>query len=151
MGRRDESPEEGAAPAKTTLQVGNLTRNVKEAHLKEIFGNFGQVVAVHLAIDKDVDLPKGYGYVDFESRQEAEDALAHMNHGQMDGEVISVEFIHIPSSKNKAPPAKKAAARERSRTPPRKKAAAKKGGASSSSSSAGSSSSSPSPAPRKRK
>ena len=46
-----------------------------------------------------VDLPKGYAYVDFEKRGEAEEALSRMNGGQIDGNTIKLEFVYIPSSK----------------------------------------------------
>jgi len=61
------------------LYIGNLSRNVNEAHLKEIFSNFGEVVNVELSMDRVVQLPKGYGYVEFKTRSDAEKALLHMN------------------------------------------------------------------------
>eukprot|EP00899_Mesostigma_viride_P000518 jgi/Mesvir1/10467/Mv14377-RA.1 len=67
------------SPLPKVLHVGNLTRNVNEAHLREIFGNFGKVVKVELAIDRLVNLPKGFGYIEFETRAEAEKALDFMD------------------------------------------------------------------------
>merc|ERR1719253_831054 len=150
MGRRDSSDDDrdraGGTP-KTTLQVSNLTRNCKEDHLKEIFGNFGKVMAVHLAIDKEVALPKGYGYVDYEHKDEADAALRSMQGGQIDGNVIKIEFVSIPKEKPKEKePPKKTTRRSRSRD--EKKRPAKKKRDSSSSSS---SSSSRSPPPRKKR
>merc|ERR1719247_1553831 len=117
MGRRDSSDDDrdraGGTP-KTTLQVSNLTRNCKEDHLKEIFGNFGKVMAVHLAIDKEVALPKGYGYVDYEHKEEADAALMSMNGGQIDGNVIKIEFVFIPTGD------KKKKAKEKEKEPPKK-------------------------------
>merc|ERR1719238_257944 len=116
MGRRDDSDDERVTP-KTTLQVSNLTRNCKEDHLKEIFGNFGKVMAVHLAIDKEVALPKGYGYVDYEHKDEADAALASMNGGQIDGNVIKIEFVFIPTGKEKAKEKERPAAQEDGKKP----------------------------------
>jgi RNA-binding protein with serine-rich domain 1 len=156
MGRRDSSDDDrdraGGTP-KTTLQVSNLTRNCKEDHLKEIFGNFGKVMAVHLAIDKEVALPKGYGYVDYEHKEEADAALVSMNGGQIDGNVIKIEFVFIPTGKEKPKekePPKKTRGRSRSRDD-KKRPAKKHARRNSSSSSSGSSSSSPSPPPRKKR
>merc|ERR1719305_2278472 len=130
MGRRDDSDDDRATP-KTTLQVSNLTRNCKEDHLKEIFGNFGKVMAVHLAIDKEVALPKGYGYVDYEHKEEADAALMSMNGGQIDGNIIKIEFVFIPTGKKEEPkkkpdPPKKNRGRSRSRDRDEKKRPAKK-------------------------
>jgi len=93
-----------------------------------------------------VNLPKGYGYVDYERKSEAEDALHHMNGGQIDGNKIKIEFVYIPTSK----PAEKKK-RDRSRSREKKKPAKKPARRDSSSSSSGSSSSSPSPAPRRKR
>ena len=72
----------------TRLHVGHLTRNVTDGHLKEIFGNFGAVKAVELAIDKIVMLPRGFAYVEFETYEEASKAKSHMDGGQIDGNVL---------------------------------------------------------------
>lgn len=42
----------------TRLHVGHLTRNVTEAHMREIFGSFGKVREVELAVDRMVNLPR---------------------------------------------------------------------------------------------
>jgi len=47
--------------------------------LKEIFGNFGEVVNVELSMDRLVNLPRGYGYVEFKKRADAEKALLYMD------------------------------------------------------------------------
>merc|ERR1719499_2787891 len=77
---------------KQILSVSNLSRNVYEDHLREIFGNYGKVKEATLAIDKAVGLPKGYAYVEFASERDAESAIAHLHGGQVDGNVIKVEF-----------------------------------------------------------
>ena len=77
-----------ASPQTTRLHVGHLTRNVNEAHVREIFGNFGALKSVELAMDKLVNLPRGFAYVDFELREDAVKAQAHMNGGQLDGNLL---------------------------------------------------------------
>ena len=59
------------------LHVGNISRNVSEEHLKEIFGNYGKVTAVEIVMDKRLNLPRGFAYVDFETREEGEVQHAH--------------------------------------------------------------------------
>lgn len=75
------------------LRVSNLTRNVKAEHLEEIFGQFGQVTSVSLAVDSRVGLSKGYGYVDFASYDDAQDAQESMDHGTLDGNALEVSFV----------------------------------------------------------
>nr|GMC72313.1 serine/arginine-rich splicing factor SR45-like [Ipomoea batatas]GMC74418.1 serine/arginine-rich splicing factor SR45-like [Ipomoea batatas]GMC75615.1 serine/arginine-rich splicing factor SR45-like [Ipomoea batatas]GMC76333.1 serine/arginine-rich splicing factor SR45-like [Ipomoea batatas] len=43
-------------PESLVLHVEHLSRNVNENHLKEIFGNFGEVVRVQLVIDREVSI-----------------------------------------------------------------------------------------------
>ena len=59
-------------PAK--LHVSGLSRNVAAEHLREIFGTFGQIRDVELAMDRRVGLSRGFGYIEFEHRREAEGA-----------------------------------------------------------------------------
>lgn len=74
--------------ATTRLVVGNLTRNVTEEHLQEIFGTFGKLVSVELAIDKAVNLPRGFAHVEYSSIEDAQKAIDHMHEGQIDGNVV---------------------------------------------------------------
>ncbi len=72
----------------TRLTVGNLTRNVTEDHVREIFGTYGEIRVVELAIDRAVNLPRGYAHVEYVNRADAETAIDHMNNGQIDGASI---------------------------------------------------------------
>jgi RNA-binding protein with serine-rich domain 1 len=76
--------------------------------LKEIFGNFGEVVNVELSMDRLVNLPRGYGYVEFKKRADAEKALLYMDGGQIDGNVVKLRFTLQPrqraASPTKVPP-----------------------------------------------
>ena len=83
-------------------------KNVNEGHLKEIFSNFGEVVNVELAMDRTVNLPKGYGYVEFKTRGDAEKALLYMDGGQIYGNVIKARFTQ-PARQKVLPPPKAAA------------------------------------------
>ncbi|CAK9187675.1 unnamed protein product [Ilex paraguariensis] len=70
-------------PKSLVLRVDELTRNVNENHLREIFSNFGEVVHVQLAMDHTVNLLKGFGYVEFKMRVDAEKAQLHMDGGMV--------------------------------------------------------------------
>lgn len=79
--------QENKAPEADTsrLHVGHLTRNVQQEHIHEIFSTFGTVKHVELAMDKAVNLPRGFAYVEFSKRSEAEEAQRLMDGGQLDG------------------------------------------------------------------
>ena len=79
------------------LHVRNLTRNVNEEHLREIFGNYGSIKNVELAIDALVQLPKGYAFIEFASVDLAKAAVQHMDGGQIDSNVVSVALaVTVP-------------------------------------------------------
>merc|ERR1712187_227400 len=73
------------------LKVSELSRNVKENHLKEIFSLFGKIKKVEVAIHQRAKLPLGFGIVVFDREEEAKIALKRMHGGQIDGRVISVK------------------------------------------------------------
>lgn len=79
--------QENKAPEAETsrLHVGHLTRNVQQEHIHEIFSTYGTVKHVELAMDKAVNLPRGFAYVEFSKRSEAEEAQRLMDGGQLDG------------------------------------------------------------------
>lgn len=88
-------PERGRGPARQTavLRVRNLTRNVGVEHLREIFGLYGKIMSVELAIDQAVGLSKGYAFVEFATARLAEDAIHHMDGGEIDSQRVSVSFV----------------------------------------------------------
>ncbi|KAJ9510715.1 hypothetical protein QJQ45_027662 [Haematococcus lacustris] len=88
--KEKSQPEEAGL---TRLVVGNLTRNVTEEHLSEIFSTYGKLAKVELAIDKTVNLPRGFAHVEFEKHSDAQKALDHMHEGQLDGNVIRVAVV----------------------------------------------------------
>lgn len=75
------------------LHVTNLSRNVRAEHLEEIFGHFGKVTSVSLAVDARVGLSKGYGYVEFASHDDADQAQQCLDAGALDGNKLKVSFV----------------------------------------------------------
>ncbi|KAF1772944.1 Nucleotide-binding alpha-beta plait domain [Phytophthora cactorum] len=69
--RSKESPK--SKPV--TLRVENLTRNVNADHLREIFGKFGLVVRVDMAVPKG----KASAIVAFAAQKDADNAKDHMH------------------------------------------------------------------------
>ncbi|KAF4711944.1 hypothetical protein FOZ63_018326 [Perkinsus olseni] len=89
--KKDTGEASLAASRARMLRVTNLTRNVDEEHLNEIFGTYARVESVHLAVDQENHLSKGYAYVLFATREGAEEAFFHVDKGQIDGNVVKVE------------------------------------------------------------
>ncbi|RXG53641.1 RNA-binding protein with serine-rich domain 1-B [Armadillidium vulgare] len=88
-----------STPKPTRIHVGRLTRNVNKEHLTEIFSVYGTVKTIELPLfDPRIHptLNKGYGYIEFEKPEEAENAMKHMDGGQIDGQEITAAPVLIP-------------------------------------------------------
>ena len=72
------------------IYVGNLSFDVTEGELKELFGPFGQVTEVRLIMDKFSGESKGFGFIEMPSKEEAEKAIEELNNKDMKGRAITV-------------------------------------------------------------
>ena len=81
---------------KQELTIGvihNITPNVNEAHLKEIFSNYGEVKEVYIPINDETQKKKNYAFIEFVKKENAENARLYMDGGQIDGKVVSFEIL----------------------------------------------------------
>lgn len=58
------------------IYVGNLSRDVTEEELRELFGTFGQVASVNIIKDRYSGQPRGFGFVEMASKSEGQAAIA---------------------------------------------------------------------------
>ena len=73
------------------LYVGNLPFSVDEGQLRELFGqNDRTVVDVKLITDRDTGRPRGFGFVEMSSQEEAEGAISELNGYTLDGRNLTV-------------------------------------------------------------
>ena len=77
----------------TIVVVYNISPNLSEEHIKEIFSNYGNIKDVYIAIDDEIKVKKDYAFIEFENKKDAEDAELYMNGGQIDGIVVKVEIL----------------------------------------------------------
>jgi RNA recognition motif-containing protein len=66
------------------LYVGNLSYDVDDAQLEQIFTPHGTVQSAQVIMDRDTGRSKGFGFVEMGSDQEAQAAIQALN-GQMVG------------------------------------------------------------------
>lgn len=91
--RRERSP----IPRPTKIHIGHLTRNVTKDHIIEIFSTYGQIKMVDFSFDKmHPNHGRGFAYVEFETADEAENAMKHMDGGQIDGQEITAAPVLLP-------------------------------------------------------
>ncbi|KAH0844955.1 hypothetical protein FOPE_09910 [Fonsecaea pedrosoi] len=71
------------------IVVEKLTRNVTEAHLREIFGSYGRIESIDLPLNKQFMTNRGTAYILYDHPSGSESAIAHMHEAQLDGVIIS--------------------------------------------------------------
>ena len=73
------------------LYVGNLSYETTEASIRTAFEAHGEVVSVNLITDRDSGRPKGFGFVEMGSAEEAQKAKGALDGTQMDGRALKVD------------------------------------------------------------
>lgn len=74
------------------LYVGNLSYNVSEADLRQLFSQAGQIKEVALIVDRDTRQPKGFGFVEMATQAEAAKAIQMFNDHEVDGRRMMVSI-----------------------------------------------------------
>jgi len=74
------------------IYVGNLSLDVTDEELRQVFINFGEVVSVILMNNKYIGScqPSGYGYVQMASKSEGQAAVLGLQEKSLRGQVINV-------------------------------------------------------------
>jgi cold-inducible RNA-binding protein len=73
------------------LYVGNLSYDTSEASIRTAFEAHGEVASVNLIADRDSGRPKGFGFVEMGSAEEAQKAKGALDGTQMDGRALKVD------------------------------------------------------------
>lgn len=72
------------------LFVGNFPYNVTEAELREHFSAVGPLSLVYLPTDRDSGRPRGFAFVEFSGRAQAEEAVRRFNNQLFKGRPLVV-------------------------------------------------------------
>src|SRR5512140_1964915 len=72
--------------------VGNLSYNVTEDQLRELFAQAGTIKEIALIMDRDTQRPKGFGFVEMTTQVEAQKAIELFNEKELDGRRMTVNF-----------------------------------------------------------
>jgi RNA recognition motif-containing protein len=73
------------------LFVGGLPFATTDDELKELFAAHGAVASATVVRDRDSGRSKGFGFVEFESEDEAKAAQTALNGSEMGGRTITVD------------------------------------------------------------
>ena len=72
------------------LYVGNLTYEVTDAALEQMFAPHGTVQSAQVIMDRDTGRSKGFGFVEMSIDQEAQAAIQALNGAEVDGRRLTV-------------------------------------------------------------
>jgi len=72
------------------VYVGNLPWSVDDSKLQDLFSEFGEISEALVLKDKFSGRSKGFGFVTFNSDDEAKKAIAKMNDKEVEGRKLKV-------------------------------------------------------------
>ncbi len=72
------------------IYVGNLSWNLKDQDLSNLFASHGEVVSAKIVLDKFTNRSKGFGFVEMANDDQAQAAIAALNGSEVDGRNIVV-------------------------------------------------------------
>ena len=72
------------------IYVGNLSWNLKDQDLSNLFAPFGEVASAKIVTDKFTQRSKGFGFVEMPDDEQAQAAIAQLNGSEVDGRNLVV-------------------------------------------------------------
>jgi polyadenylate-binding protein len=91
-----------ALPSDVNLYVKNLTPEIDDAGLKELFSEFGTIKSAKVMLDNVTHLSRGFGFVVFETNEAASKAMADMNGKLVQGKELYVALKQTKSQRQAA-------------------------------------------------
>ena len=74
------------------LFVGNLGSEATLEELRRLFEAYGHVVQVHIIVDRDTGLPRGFAFVETTNDAEAEKAIKALNGSILRDRTLDVDY-----------------------------------------------------------
>ena len=72
------------------IYVGNISWNLKDQDLANLFASYGEVTSAKIVTDKFTNRSKGFGFVEMSDDAAAQAAIAALNGSEVDGRNIVV-------------------------------------------------------------
>lgn len=86
----ETSSETNAETTESKVYVGNLPFSIDQNGLKELFSSFGEISEVSLISNKFSGRSKGFGFVTFAKKEDAQKAIQEMNEKEVEGRALKV-------------------------------------------------------------
>jgi RNA recognition motif-containing protein len=72
------------------IYISNLSFDVNDSDLRELFEEYGQVSSAKVITDKFSGKSRGFGFVEMPSEEEGRKAIEELNQAEYDGKTINV-------------------------------------------------------------
>ena len=72
------------------IYISNLSFDVNDSDLRELFEEYGAVSSAKVITDKFSGKSRGFGFVEMNSDEEGQKAIEELNQAEYDGKVINV-------------------------------------------------------------
>jgi len=72
------------------MYVGNLAWSVTTADLESLFGQYGAVRSAEVIMDRETGRSRGFGFVEMESQDAAQQAMQALNGNDFQGRNLTV-------------------------------------------------------------
>jgi RNA recognition motif-containing protein len=72
------------------LYVGNLSYETTEGDLRTAFEGFGKVSSVNIVTDKYTGKSRGFGFVEMDSTDEANEAISNLHDSELNGRNLNI-------------------------------------------------------------
>jgi cold-inducible RNA-binding protein len=93
------------------LFIGNLPYDVTEAELHAHFAAVGPLASLALPTDRDTGRPRGFAFVEFRERADAEEAIRHLHNQAFKGRPLAVSEARARDDRTTTSPPRTAAPR----------------------------------------
>lgn len=80
------------------IHIANLSRDTDETRLRKAFEAHGKVDSVKLVMDKELDRPSGFAFVQMPEAAEAKAALEKLHKSVLDGATITLKEVEEEAS-----------------------------------------------------
>lgn len=80
------------ATTNNKLYIGSLSYDTTNDGLKDFFASAGNVTSANVIIDKFSNRSRGFGFVEMETAEEAQNAIKELDGKELDGRTISVSI-----------------------------------------------------------
>lgn len=92
-GTRDYSSNQyGQSEEQTGVRVTNLPEETVEQDLRDLFQRFGRITRCFMAKDKNTGLCRGFAFINFQTRQQAQEAINRLHRYGYAGLILHVEW-----------------------------------------------------------